>query len=230
LPYHHGNLREALLERAAEVVAEHGVEALSLRGLARDLGVSHAAPSRHFADRRALISELAKEGFRRSVEAMREGAEAAGPDPVARYRAIGRAYVRFACEKTALFRAIQHPEVRDVADDELRWTETEFFTTLRTGAEAARRAGWYPEADADALVAFSTAAAMGAAQLLADDKWCAALGVKRDDVDALADAVLDLTVHRSRTAALPSSDDSSGVHEDGDPDHAQDRKRRRRTS
>ena len=64
MAYHHGNLRQALLERAAQVIAESGVEALSLRALARDLGVSHAAPSRHFPDRRALLGELAKDGFR----------------------------------------------------------------------------------------------------------------------------------------------------------------------
>jgi AcrR family transcriptional regulator len=205
LAYHHGNLREALLERAAEVIAEQGVEALSLRALARDLGVSHSAPGRHFADRSALLGELAKDGFRRSVEAMNAGAEAAGADPVARYRALGRSYVRFARENPSYFRAINHPEVRAIRDDELREAEHAFFTTLREGADTARRAGWHPDVDADALVAFSLAAAMGAAALFSDEGWCKLLAT--DDVDGLADAVLDLVVHRSRTAAVPSADD-----------------------
>src|SRR5881409_3479699 len=63
-PYHHGNLRAALLERAERVVSERGVHALSLRELAREVGVSHAAPRRHFADRQALLDALALEGFR----------------------------------------------------------------------------------------------------------------------------------------------------------------------
>ena len=201
MAYHHGNLREALLERAAEVITEHGVEAVSLRGLARDLGVSHAAPGRHFADRQALLAELAKEGFRRSVQAMNAGAEAAGADPVARYRALGRSYVRFAREQPSYFRALNHPEVRAVADAELRAAQRAWYTTLREGADAARASGCHPESDPDALVAFSMAAAMGAAALFGDAKWCDLLGV--DDPDSLADAVLDLVVHRSRTSALP---------------------------
>jgi AcrR family transcriptional regulator len=202
LAYHHGNLREALLARAAEVIAQCGVDAVSLRGLARDLGVSHAAPSRHFADRAALLAELARDGFRRSVEAMNAGAQAAGSDPVARYRALGRSYVRFACDNPAYFRAINHPEVRARADADLLAAQREWFATLRKGVEAARAAGWNPDADPDALVAFSVAAAMGAAALFADAGWRALLAA--DDVDALADAVLDLVVHRSRTTALPS--------------------------
>lgn len=61
--YHHGNLREALVEEAKKVLETDGLDALSLRGLARRLGVSHAAPSHHFADRAALLAELAADGF-----------------------------------------------------------------------------------------------------------------------------------------------------------------------
>ncbi|MDJ0847312.1 MAG: TetR/AcrR family transcriptional regulator [Myxococcota bacterium] len=207
MAYHHGNLREALLERAAEVIAERGVEALSLRGLARDLGVSHAAPRAHFADRRALLCELAKEGFRLGVDAMHAGAEAAGPDPVARYRALGRSYVQFARDNPSCFRAINHPEVQAHADDELRKARAAWVATLREGVEAARAAGWHPETPVETLLAFSCAAAMGAAQLLTDSTW--AFDV--DDVDALADSVLDLVVHRSRTRALPTPGDERKV-------------------
>ena len=200
MAYHHGNLRQALLERAAAVIAEHGLEGLSLRGLARDLDVSHAAPRRHFADRSALVGELAKEGFRRAVAAMNAGAEAAGPDPVARYRALGRSYVRFAREDAAFFRAMNHPEVRAIRDAELRALESEWFATLREGAAAAQRAGWHPEASPEALVAFSVAGAMGAASVFSAGSWSALIDA--DDVETLADEVLDLIVDRTRTTAL----------------------------
>jgi len=203
MAYHHGNLREALLERAAEVIATGGVEAVSLRALARDLGVSHAAPRRHFADRGALLVELAREGFRRSGEAMAAGAEQAGPDPVARYRALGRSYVQFAVEHPSYFRAINHPEVLASSADDLADARRAWFATLREGAEAARSAGWHPDVDTDALVAFSCAAAMGAASLLADPGWREMFG--GGDVDSLADSMLDLTVHRSRTSARGAS-------------------------
>ena len=206
MAYHHGNLREALLERAAEVITERGVEAVSLRGLARDLGVSHAAPSRHFADRAALLREVAKVGFRRSVEAMLAGADDVGADPVARYRALGRSYVRFAVEDPAYFRAMNHPEVRAHADDELAELRRGFMATLRDGVVAAQRAGWQPDADPEALTAFSIAAASGAADLLGDARWGRTLGVEDAAArDALADAVLDLVVQRTHTAALPSA-------------------------
>jgi AcrR family transcriptional regulator len=203
VPYHHGHLKEALLERAAEVIAEGGIEALSLRGLARDLGVSHAAPAAHFCDRRALLCGLAKEGFRRSLEAMDAGAEAAGPDPVARYRALGRSYVRFARDNPSYFHAISHPEVQAHTDEELREARAAWVSTLRDGVEAARAAGWHPDVDVETLLAFSCAAAMGTAQLLTDSAW--AFDV--EDVDALADSVLDLVVHRSRTSGVPNPGD-----------------------
>jgi AcrR family transcriptional regulator len=203
--YHHGNLREALLERAAEVIAERGIEALSLRALARDLGVSHAAPRAHFADRRALLCELAKEGFRLSVDALHAGAKAAGPDPVARYRALGRAYVQFARENPSYFRAINHPEVQAHADDELRKARAAWIATLRAGVEAARASGWHPEIPVETLLAFSCAAAMGAAQLLTDSNWA----FDEENLDGLADSILDLVVHRSRTSIVPPLEDES---------------------
>ncbi len=207
MAYHHGNLREALLERAAEVIAERGVEGLSLRGLARDLGVSHAAPSAHFRDRRALLCELAREGFRRSVDAMRAGAAAAGPDPVARYRALGRSYVQFARDNRSYFRALNHPEVQAHADEEVREARAAWLATLRDGVEAARASGWHPEVDVETLLAFSCAAATGAAQVLSDSAWAFAA----EDVDALADSVLDLVVHRSRTSVVPTGEDERKV-------------------
>ncbi|MFC7657596.1 TetR/AcrR family transcriptional regulator [Pseudonocardia benzenivorans] len=62
-PYHHGNLRRALLDASAQLVGERGPAALSLREVARRAGVSHAAPAHHFTDRRGLLTALAAEGW-----------------------------------------------------------------------------------------------------------------------------------------------------------------------
>jgi len=194
MSYHHGNLREALLQRAADVIAERGVEAVSLRALARDLGVSHSAPRRHFADRGALLAEIARVGFLMAREAMDVGAERAGPDPVARYRALGRSYVAFARENRPYFLAANHPTVLAEGGQALRDEQRAWLATLRDGAKSAREAGWQPDVDIDTLVAFSVASTMGAAMLLGDDKWCQLLDC--DNVDALADRVLDLVVNR----------------------------------
>jgi AcrR family transcriptional regulator len=101
-PYHHGNLRTALLEEAERTVRERGVQALSLRELAREVGVSHGAPRRHFPDRQALLDALAQAGFARLGAELRAAADSAGADFPARLRATAAAYIRFATEDAAL--------------------------------------------------------------------------------------------------------------------------------
>ena len=101
-PYHHGNLRAALLAQAEQTLREHGLDGLSLRELARQIGVSHGAPRRHFADRQALLDALAETGFARLGEQLRAAAESAGEDYEARLRATATGYVRFAIRDAAL--------------------------------------------------------------------------------------------------------------------------------
>jgi AcrR family transcriptional regulator len=101
-PYHHGNLRAALLDAAERGVEEQGAEQLSLRELARTLGVSHAAPRSHFPDRQALLDALAERGFDRLAAAMREADKASGPGFDARLRAIAAAYVDLSTRSPAL--------------------------------------------------------------------------------------------------------------------------------
>jgi AcrR family transcriptional regulator len=101
-PYHHGNLRAALLGEAERTLREQGIDALSLRDLARQAGVSHAAPRRHFADRHALLDALAASGFVRLGDEVRAAIDAAGEDYQARLRAVATAYVRFATRDAAL--------------------------------------------------------------------------------------------------------------------------------
>jgi AcrR family transcriptional regulator len=101
-PYHHGNLRATLLAQAEQTLREHGLDGLSLRELARQIGVSHGAPRRHFADRQALLDALAEAGFERLGAQLRAAAESAGEGYEARLRAVGLAYVRFAISDAAL--------------------------------------------------------------------------------------------------------------------------------
>jgi AcrR family transcriptional regulator len=100
--YHHGNLRVALLEQAELTVRERGVQELSLRELAREVGVSHGAPRRHFCDRQALLDALAEAGFMRLGFELRGAVDGAGDDFQPRLRAIAAAYVRFATRDAAL--------------------------------------------------------------------------------------------------------------------------------
>jgi AcrR family transcriptional regulator len=101
-PYHHGNLREALLQAGRVTLRERGAGALSLRELARVVGVSPAAPRRHFVDRRALLDALALAGFARLGSELRAASDDAGPDLAAQLRALARAYIAFATADAAL--------------------------------------------------------------------------------------------------------------------------------
>jgi AcrR family transcriptional regulator len=101
-PYHHGNLRAELLAHAEQTLAEQGAANLSLRELARQTGVSHAAPRRHFAGKQALLDALAEDGFERLGTELRRAIAAAGDGLTARLLAFARAYVRFATEHAAL--------------------------------------------------------------------------------------------------------------------------------
>lgn len=101
--YHHGDLRNGLLEAARAILEEESLSALTLRAVARRAGVSHAAPYRHFPNHEALLVELSIEGFDELREAIAESAKAPGsePDKIAN---IGSAYMRFVAQRPALAR------------------------------------------------------------------------------------------------------------------------------
>jgi AcrR family transcriptional regulator len=118
-PYHHGDLRRALLEAAAAMIEERGPDAFSLRDCARRIGVSNAAPAHHFGSASRLLAALAAEGFARLAEAMRDARDAAGADPAARLSATGVAYVERALAAPGLFRLMFHSDRADQADPAL---------------------------------------------------------------------------------------------------------------
>ncbi len=101
--YHHGNLRAALLEAAGKLLEQGGPAALSLRAVARQLGVSHNAPYRHFATREDLLAALATEGFHALSQAMAKTRRAAGlEDDIVNW--MGLAYIDFALKHPARYR------------------------------------------------------------------------------------------------------------------------------
>jgi len=103
--YHHGDLRAALIADRQALLAEQEADSLSLRELARRVGVSAPSVYRHFPDKEALMTALAEEGLKQLAVVQREAADAAGGGE-AGFAATGRAYVRFALANPALFRLI----------------------------------------------------------------------------------------------------------------------------
>jgi AcrR family transcriptional regulator len=101
-PYHHGDLRRALTDAALRIVQRDGLAALSLRAVAREAGVSPAAPYHHFKDKQELMMAVGAEGFSRLTDIMLE-AKAKAPTPMAALTALGVAYVCYARENPALY-------------------------------------------------------------------------------------------------------------------------------
>ena len=105
-PYHHGDLRAALLTASEAELAERGIEAFSLRSVAKRAGVSHAAPAHHFGDVQGLLTALAAEGYRRFLATQGMHEAQAARDPRAQLVAAGVGYVDFAMASPALFRLL----------------------------------------------------------------------------------------------------------------------------
>ncbi|MDP9028502.1 MAG: TetR/AcrR family transcriptional regulator [Actinomycetota bacterium] len=129
-PFHHGSLRPALLDRAETVLRERGIDALSLREIARDLGVSHGAPRTHFIDRQALLDALAERGFDRLAAAMRDAAATHPHDPAAAMLATAHAYVDFAVADAALLDLMFASHMEDPATP-VQAAAGRFFATIR---------------------------------------------------------------------------------------------------
>lgn len=167
--YHHGDLRQALIDEALAMIGESGLEALTIRALARRVGVSHAAPAHHFASKADLIGVLAAEGFRRLADAM-ERAAAEVDTPVERLLAIGQGYLRFARDNPSHFRVIfQHDA--DTSDAiKLADAESRAYNVLReTCAEALASRGRPPgEPELQALTATAWGLVHGLATLWLD--------------------------------------------------------------
>jgi len=113
-PYHHGHLRETLLDTAIEAIRASGPTGWSLRDLARRAGVSHAAPAHHFGDKRGLLTALAAEGYR----LLAGGLEQAWAD-TGSFLEVGVAYVRFALGNRPYFEVMYRPELLDASDPAL---------------------------------------------------------------------------------------------------------------
>ena len=180
--YHHGGLRERLLEAALSVVDSKGGDSVSMRALARELGVSSAAPFRHFAGKRELLDAVAE---RAGLELDRRLDEAAADsdDALTQHRAITVAYVRYAAEHPTLFELIQARSAGSgrlfgQLDDERR---LKLITLIVEG----QNAGLIPEADPELVALTSEALTHGLARMIAD-RHPRVAGLSSEDARKLA--------------------------------------------
>ena len=163
--YHHGNLRQALIDGAKELIAERGPDGFTLRELARRVGVSHTAAYRHFADQDALLAAVAGEGFR-GLQAAFDAAVLAADGPVAAFAATGLAYVRFAIENPANFQVMFR--MMDCDQPELDAASASAYAVLEDQVRGAQEAGFIREGPVEILALTAWSTVHGLARLLVD--------------------------------------------------------------
>jgi AcrR family transcriptional regulator len=134
--YHHGNLREALMRAALDLIAEKGPAGFTFAEAARTAGVSPAAPYRHFRDRDELLASVALQGFGQFEAALTKAWDGGRPDPFAAFERMGKAYLAFARAEPAYYSAMFEAAVPLDTNPELRQAGDRAFATLRTAAEA----------------------------------------------------------------------------------------------
>ncbi|MFJ8492926.1 TetR/AcrR family transcriptional regulator [Streptomyces sp. NPDC094038] len=194
--YHHGDLRAACLRAARELLEEDGSAGLSLRAVARRAGVSATAPYRHYADRDALVSAVAAEGYRELAEYL----AAAHPSPTTpdELAAVAVAYVRFALDRPAMFRVMFAEPCDPNSEDRVAATAaiSEYVRGVVRGA--------FPGADPDALSTTVWALVHGLAFLHLDGKLDTSTPeVVADQVRAAVGALFTAPVAMSQPATAP---------------------------
>jgi AcrR family transcriptional regulator len=146
-PYHHGELRRALLDAALQLVAERGRPDFTLREVARQAGVSHNAPYNHFADKADLVAALTVEGFQKLEVVLRSAYAQSEGTPFERILALSGAYLRFALDQRAAYSLLFRPELRqsshngEECDEAVKRASTAAFQVLLDGLAAAQQAG-----------------------------------------------------------------------------------------
>ncbi|MEY9992461.1 AcrR family transcriptional regulator [Streptomyces sp. V4I8] len=159
-PYHHGDLRAALLAAAERTLREKGTAALSLRELAREVGVSHAAPGRHFKDKQTLLNALALAGYERLAQSLSAADDPALPlEP--RLTSLGRAYLGFAVDNAALLELMYARKHEPDASEQMAAAVEETVGSLVQVLADAQRRGEIIDGDVEELNLVTGAALHG---------------------------------------------------------------------
>lgn len=143
--YHHGNLKEALIQAALDLIAERGPNGFTFAEASRAAGVSPAAPYRHFRDRDDLMADVAKRGFERFEAALQRGWNDGKPDRMTAFESMGKAYLAFARDEPAFYSAMFEAGVAPESNPELQQANDRAFAVLRSATE--ELAGTLPKSE-----------------------------------------------------------------------------------
>lgn len=186
-PYHHGDLRTALLAAAEAELAERGIEDFSLRSVAKCAGVSHAAPAHHFGDAKGLLTALAAEGFRQFLSAQAAREAVADKDPASQLVAAGMGYIDFAMARPTLFRLLWQSNRPNFESGELGLAAQAAYQHL---IDQVMAAGGRSTADEAAV----WAVAHGLADLLAAGRMKAVASMQPAERDAMVSTIIRRTL------------------------------------
>jgi AcrR family transcriptional regulator len=170
-PYHHGHLRDALLQAAGEALENGGAQDVSLRELSRRIGVSHTSPRRHFADKQALLDALAVRGFERFDETLARAASRRDGNFTTRLTRIARAYVKFALKHPALIALMFESKYRPDAPRELLEASERAFSRAPAFFAEAQAAGEVVPGDPARLALIVIAALWGLVSISKNGKF-----------------------------------------------------------
>ncbi|MBH8556234.1 TetR/AcrR family transcriptional regulator [Nostocaceae cyanobacterium CENA357] len=169
-PYHHGDLRQALITATLELISEKTVEGVSLREVARRVGVSHAAPYRHFADKESLLAAVAKDGFQTLHQKLEVAIQNSSTDPVQQIQDSGVAYITFALEHPShydlMFGAYRSSSAQQ--NPELEYAARQVFMVLVGVIARGQQAGVIRADDSEKLALTAWALVHGWAKLWMD--------------------------------------------------------------
>jgi len=201
-PYHHGALHGALLEAAERVLERDGLAGLTLRAVAREAGVSHAAPSHHFGDLTGLVSELAAVGYGKFNVAMTAAAASAGGSPTEKAMARAKAYVGYAQAHPGMYGLMFRAERLDMKRPSLHEAANAAFAGLAGAVGASRREQISEQAlslDQAAAIVRAWSLLHGFTMLLLDDRLSDVLRriPNGTDVDTLLETMLMSPVGRA---------------------------------
>lgn len=189
-------LREALIETALAMVKDEGIESISVREVARRAGVSSGAPFRHFADRNALLADVAEDGFVRLEAAMAHASEEAPDDVVEQLKAVGVTFATFAARHPAHFRVMHHPALALDAYPRIAEIARRQREHMRGLIVEGQARGLIRNADPELLVLLCVSVVGGLARLFVDGGLECPVDLARQpfgDVEALARATVSLT-------------------------------------
>jgi AcrR family transcriptional regulator len=208
--YHHGRLREALIEATLQLLEEGGPERVTVREAAKRAGVSSGAPFRHFPTRTALLTAVAEEAMGRFRAEIDSALDQADPDdPLARFRAVGTAYLRWALHNPTHFRVISDRSLIDLEGSEVfRRHNLEIRGLMDELLADAQRRGMLRAVDVTLVPVAARALVYGLARMHIDGhlaQWDVAADASEQHLQGALDLVIDSLSTRAPAASGPAA-------------------------